>query len=104
MAEKMRSLFQRTRPRDLYDVYQLWDRMDIDEVKGAFDQKCEYKNIEPDMQDLKRRKDDFRNAWTNSLRHQLKVLPDFDKVYEDVEKRIEYLMKQNRPCGLPLRS
>jgi predicted nucleotidyltransferase component of viral defense system len=91
-AEKIRSLFQRTRPRDLYDVYRLWDWVNIDEVKDAFNRKCEYKNIEPDMEDLKRRKDDFGNAWTNSLRHQLKVLPDFDKAYEDVKKKIEYLI------------
>ena len=28
LAEKIRSLFQRTRPRDLYDVWCLWDRVE----------------------------------------------------------------------------
>jgi predicted nucleotidyltransferase component of viral defense system len=27
LAEKIRSFFQRTRPRDLYDVWFLWDKI-----------------------------------------------------------------------------
>ena len=93
IAEKIRSIFQRTRPRDLYDLWYLWNNVDPKKAFEILPDKFGSKNIQPDMKDLKRRKDDFRNAWTNSLRHQLKALPDFDKAYEDVEKKIEYMMK-----------
>lgn len=90
MAEKMRSLFQRTRPRDLYDVYQIWDRLDIDEVVDAFDKKCKFKKIEPNTQELESREDDFKKAWKNSLKNQLRELPDFQDVFSNV------LMKLNK--------
>jgi len=89
IAEKIRSSFQRTRPRDLYDLWYLWKEVDTKKAFEILPDKFRSKNIEPDMDDLKRRKDDFKNAWTNSLRHQLKVLPDFDLVYEKIIGNLE---------------
>lgn len=91
LAEKIRSLFQRTRPRDLYDVWYLRDRVDQRKVSDIFPRKCDFKSVKIDVKDLEGRRDDFKNAWENSLRNQLKSLPDFDDVFssvlEDVGKR-----------------
>ncbi|MHA1264881.1 MAG: nucleotidyl transferase AbiEii/AbiGii toxin family protein [Candidatus Helarchaeota archaeon] len=81
-AEKIRSLFQRTRPRDLYDVWCLSkQRLDISEV---INEKFRFKGINADFNNLLNRKEEFRNAWENSLRHQLKELPSYDEVFAGV--------------------
>ena len=81
LAEKIRSLFQRTRPRDLYDVWCLWDRVEKKKVLEILAEKFRTKNVEIDIKDFERRKNDFKNAWESSLRHQLKALPEFEDVF-----------------------
>jgi len=41
-----------------------------------------------DVRSLEGRRGDFANAWTNSLRHQFKTLPDFDTVFGEVKQQI----------------
>lgn len=89
MAEKIRSLFQRTRPRDLYDVWYLWDKIDKKLVFNIIYEKFRIKDVDINLKDFEQRKDDFRNAWESSLKHQLKELPDFEKVFESVGKEVE---------------
>lgn len=45
MAEKIRSLFQRTRSRDLYDIGHLADRVNREDVKSILLKKCELKGV-----------------------------------------------------------
>ncbi len=45
-----------------------------------------------DIQSLEDRRDNFANAWTNSLRHNIKALPDFNEVLYEVKKRITGLL------------
>ena len=66
LAEKIRSLFQRTRPRDLYDVWCLWDRVEKKKVLEILAEKFRTKNVEMDIKDFERRKNDFKNAWKSS--------------------------------------
>ena len=87
-AEKTRTLFERTRPRDIYDVWYLNKKMTFD--KPLFQKKCKYKKIKPDIDELNNRKTKFENAWEASLRHQLPELPLASKVFEEV---IEFLKK-----------
>jgi len=100
VAEKVRSLFQRTRPRDLYDVWYLRNRVDKRRVLDIFLKKCRFKDVKINAEDLEDRKDNFKNAWENSLRHQLKNLPDFDNVFllvlEEVGKMNVEIIKNNR--------
>ena len=48
-AEKLRAMAERSRPRDLYDIVNLFRRPDFrphaDLVRDAFVQKCEYKGV-----------------------------------------------------------
>ena len=83
-AEKIRSLFQRTRPRDLYDIWYL-SKLGLD-VSGIIDEKFRFKEVKADFDGVLGRKDDFRNAWESSLRHQMKDLPEFKVVFDGVLK------------------
>jgi CRISPR-associated protein Cmr1 len=100
LAEKIRSLFQRIRPRDLYDVWYLWDKVNEKKVLDILPEKFKLKNVKMDIKDFESRKDDFRNAWESSLRHQLKELPDFEKVFsvilEKGEKMYIEMIKNKR--------
>lgn len=84
IGEKIRSLFERTRPRDLYDVWYFSDKMNYNDVLGIFIKKCEFKDMKPELDSFSERKKDFKSSWENSLGHQLKDLPDFNKTYDKV--------------------
>ena len=85
-AEKVRSLFERTRPRDLYDVWFLNKKMIFD--KELFQKKCTYKNVQPDVNELITRKTNYEKTWKASLQHQLPKLPSAIAVFDDT---IEFL-------------
>lgn len=91
MAEKIRPLFERTRPRDLYDIWYLKRKIYIQSIKNLIYKKCEFKKVNIDISDLENRKKEFRNVWKNSLNHQLKYVPDFEKIYEEVIKEVKKL-------------
>jgi predicted nucleotidyltransferase component of viral defense system len=87
-AEKTRALFERTRPRDLYDIWFLSKNTTLD--SELFKKKCEFKHLVIDINDVISRKTRFERAWVNSLRHQMKDLPDINIVFPDV---IQFLKK-----------
>jgi len=89
ISEKIRALFQRTRPRDLYDVWYLWSRVDKGKVLNILPEKCRFKDVKININNLEGRKDNFKNAWNNSLNHQLKILPDFDNVFFAVVEELK---------------
>ena len=45
------------------------------------------------------RRDDFKNAWENSLGHQLKNLPDFDDVFSSVLEDVEKVYVKREEIG-----
>jgi len=92
VAEKVRSLFQRTRPRDLYDVWHLWNKVDKRKVFDILPEKFKFKNVEPDIKNFEKRKENFKSAWESSLRHQLKDLPDFDNVFSTVLSELQKIV------------
>jgi predicted nucleotidyltransferase component of viral defense system len=92
VAEKIRSLFQRTRPRDLYDVWALWNRTAQEKVTGLFVEKCRFKELKPDLDAFVDRKDIFSNTWSKTLSHQMKALPDFEVAHEMVLRIIERVL------------
>ncbi len=84
MAEKLRSLFERTRARDVYDVWFISKNIDMEKAFEIFPAKCEFKKLSPDINDVLDRKQDFQNAWKSSLGHQLKDLPNFDMIFNEM--------------------
>jgi len=81
-AEKLRALGQRARPRDLYDVVNLFRRNDLrlypDAIRGTLEEKCQIKGV-PMPSAAQFADADLRATleadWTSMLAHQLPVLP-----------------------------
>lgn len=88
VAEKTRALFERTRPRDLYDVWYLIGLISEKAVIEIIPSKFQQRNVEFDLYSLEIKKKNFENAWKKSLRHQIKELPDFDIVYNEVLEKL----------------
>lgn len=79
-GEKVRALGERTRPRDLYDVVNLYRHGDsrpaASVLRNVLEQKCAYKAIPvPTIEALAPHRADVEAMWENMLRHQLPVLP-----------------------------
>jgi predicted nucleotidyltransferase component of viral defense system len=92
MAEKIRSVFQRTRSRDLYDIWQLADRVNLQEVRSILHQKCDYKGVMVDTAVLRVKRDQFAAQWQVSLGHQMSNIPDFDEAFDKMLEEIEGLI------------
>ncbi|RKY89342.1 CRISPR-associated protein Csx11 [candidate division KSB1 bacterium] len=89
VAEKVRALFERTRPRDLYDVWYFFRIYNINDLLDIINRKCEIKKVKIDILSLKDRTNDFKNAWNSSLIHQFNQLPDFNFVFENVIEKVK---------------
>jgi len=79
-GEKLRALGERTRPRDLYDVVNLYRHGDSRPspivLRDVLEQKCAYKAIAvPTVEALADHRIDLEAMWNNMLGHQLPVLP-----------------------------
>ncbi|WP_099209811.1 nucleotidyl transferase AbiEii/AbiGii toxin family protein [Thermococcus henrietii] len=92
LAEKIRSLFQRTRPRDLYDIWFLKSIADLRSVTQILRPKFEAKGVEPDINALQGRKPYYERAWESSLGHQLRELPEFSTVWNDVLELVKEVL------------
>lgn len=85
-AEKLRALGQRTRPRDLYDIVNLYRRADLRGehalVAEVLARKCAFKQVSvPSLEAISvpEKLADLRNDWRAMLAHQLPVLPAVDE-------------------------
>jgi predicted nucleotidyltransferase component of viral defense system len=97
-TDKLRALGQRTRPRDLYDVVNLYRRADLrenrDVVLAVLERKCAYKDVPvPTLAAVTatEKAADLRADWGAMLAHQLPVLPpveEFIDALEDVFARL----------------
>lgn len=90
-AEKIRAMAQRGRPRDLYDIVNLFRRNDLrmypDAIRTALEEKCATKGIPcPTAASF----DDspllieLESEWRNMLRHQLPALPPLAPFLEEL--------------------
>jgi len=82
-AEKVRALFERTRPRDIYDVWYLHKHVYITKIKEILRKKCSFKNINIRSSEITKKKGKYSSAWRSSLQHQLRDLPDFNDVFNE---------------------
>jgi len=78
--EKFRALAERTRPRDLYDVVNLFRNTTVKPsstvILHILTQKCEFKGIPfPTFNDLQRHRESLEGSWKSMLGHQLPELP-----------------------------
>lgn len=85
-GEKVRALAERTRPRDLYDVVNLFRhdefRPDAVTVLGVLREKCAFKGINvPTFETIGGVMDELVADWANMLGHQLPKLPPFESFW-----------------------
>ena len=98
VAEKMRSLLQRTRVRDYYDVWYLLTKkkkeLDGKNIRKIFLKKTEYKKIRFTGKEQLLDKDKLEQAgayYEAQLGSQIKNLPSFGKISEELESAINAL-------------
>lgn len=85
-GEKVRALGERARPRDLYDVINLFRhgefRPAAATILDVLRRKCEFKQIPmPTVDALSGRTQELAAEWQNMLGHQLPALPPFDSFW-----------------------
>ena len=85
-AEKFRALAERTRPRDLYDVVNLYRNAEARPEQQQFVQvlreKCQFKGIQlPQLADIEPHRGDVEAGWSGMLNHQLPALLPIDSFW-----------------------
>lgn len=102
LAEKTRALYERTRPRDLYDVvYMLDNRSDefnLDVCRQIFHEKCSGKKLEPPSHAAFKQAissaGELHSEWENMLGHQLPQLPPIESMLDRVDRLLEWVERQ----------
>lgn len=100
-GEKLRALGERTRPRDLYDVVNLYRHTDSRPMASVLldvlRQKCAYKAISvPTFQSLVPHRPSLETMWSDMLSHQLPVLPPLDDFWDALPEIFTW-MKSGSP-------
>ncbi len=87
-GEKVRALGERGRPRDLYDVVNLYRNNQLPlsaVIRDVLAQKCAYKNINPPvLQDIEAYRESLLSNWEPMLAHQLPALPPIEVYWESL--------------------
>ncbi|MGS2722957.1 nucleotidyl transferase AbiEii/AbiGii toxin family protein [Porticoccus sp. GXU_MW_L64] len=94
-GEKVRALGERGRPRDLYDVINLFRNDHLPPaavVQEVLSQKCVYKGIEmPVLHDMDGYKEVLYRNWEPMLAHQLPALPSLEAYWEALPEFFDWL-------------
>ena len=108
-AEKLRAMGQRSRPRDLYDIVNLFRRRDFllhwELINSLYREKCHSKGLEVyDFSSLEKSpfRTELESEWSNMLAHQLPALPPFQEFWDQLPKLFAWLNQGVQPMGLPL--
>lgn len=99
VAEKIRALGQRARPRDVYDVVHFFRNRNLignpQLVYNTLIRKCEYKKIEvPTFESVNQHEkiDELAPQWSHMLEHQLPNLPPLESFWEDLPPFFDWLV------------
>ncbi|MEK7477517.1 MAG: nucleotidyl transferase AbiEii/AbiGii toxin family protein [Candidatus Coatesbacteria bacterium] len=106
-AEKIRAMGERSRPRDLYDIVNLYRRPDLGVDPAALREtlvlKCNAKGVPvPTLRILEASpfRAELESEWANMLAHQLPVLPPFEPFWRDLGGLFRWLFGEApRPAG-----
>jgi predicted nucleotidyltransferase component of viral defense system len=101
-GEKIRALAERTRPRDLYDVINLFRnaeaRPSASVLLDVLRQKCAFKGIAvPRFADLTAHRAELEGGWESMLAHQLPILPSLEGFWGELPAFFEWLEGGNAP-------
>ena len=108
-AEKLRAMGERSRPRDLYDIINLFRRQDFrpcaELIHSVYVQKCETKGVEVFSFDSIKNspyRGELETEWANMLGHQLPTLPPFDNFWQEIPQLFDWLDGKLVPEELPM--
>jgi len=97
-AEKLRAMGERSRPRDLYDIVNLYRRDDLrilrDDIHAILVEKCAHKGIEvPTFATIQASGlvPELESEWENMLGHQLPALPPFRQFWDALDELFRWL-------------
>ena len=97
VIEKMTAVMGRTIPRDLYDLWYLFDseQMDIEDYYFEFERKAEHKGHNPKefRTKLLAKEGKYQRDWETSLGDQIYDLPKFKDVMRELNKHFRLLDK-----------
>ncbi len=98
VAEKIRALAQRARPRDVYDVVHFFRNREMIKnpqlVYNTLQKKCSYKQISvPTFESIEKHEkiEELDAQWSNMLIHQLPSLPTLDSYWNDLGPFFDWL-------------
>ena len=107
-AEKLRAMGERCRPRDLYDIVNLFRRKEFRPypglIRSVYVQKCESKGVEVftfDSLENSPYRAEIETEWANMLGHQLPVLPPFESFWQELPHLFAWLDGKLAPEELP---
>lgn len=100
-AEKTRALGERTRPRDLYDVINLFRHphpaKQHADVLRILKKKCRFKGIDiPTLHDLDKHYQVCKAGWKTELLHQVIALPAFDTYWNELPDFFDWLYSDKK--------
>lgn len=102
-AEKFRALAERTRPRDLYDVVNLYRNAEARPEPGPFADvlraKCDFKGMGlPSLSDLEPHRADLEAGWVHMLDHQLPALLPVSTFWDELPEIFAWLAGATTPA------
>jgi hypothetical protein len=103
-GEKVRALAERARPRDLYDVINLYrndaSRPSPSVLLDVLRQKCAFKQMTvPRFADMQKYRDALEAGWTAMLAHQLPTLPPLETFWNELPVFFTWLEGGVEPVG-----
>ena len=102
-AEKVRALGDRARPRDLYDVINLYRNAEARPrpavLLDVLQQKCKHRSLAvPTLGGLETHRGDLEGSWQPMLGHQLQVLPPVESFWEALPEFFAWLQTGVTPA------
>jgi predicted nucleotidyltransferase component of viral defense system len=104
-AEKFRALAERARPRDLYDVVNLYRNSEARPERERFvevlREKCAFKGIQlPQIVDIERHRAEVETGWIGMLNHQLPALLPIASFWGALPEIFDWLHGKGAPPAL----
>jgi predicted nucleotidyltransferase component of viral defense system len=103
-AEKLRAMGERGRPRDLYDIVNLYWRPDLRQhaelIRSTLDDKCRTKGVAVPTMELvaaAQTRAELETEWENMLGHQLPALPPFEQFWGELPGLFDWLEGRAEP-------
>lgn len=105
-GEKIRALGERCRPRDLYDVINLYRNDQLPSaaiIQDVLRQKCDFKGIGlPTCEGLGAYEESLRQNWEPMLAHQLPALPALEAYWDALPDFFAWLLGEQAPVTAQL--